>query len=113
MPSEKERIKTQITEAEATIDREIDEFYRRHPKEAGDGSEQERSEERNINGTSKETVGEPRLESSSVPHAPVDTTTNNPSAQTTQSEQVTAEKRSLEEHNGEVLVEAEEDTVIY
>ena len=59
-----------------------------------------------------ETVGEPHLESPSVSNAPGDTT-NNLSAQATQSEQVMAEKPSLEENNGEVVVEAEEDTVIY
>ena len=64
-----------------------------------------------MNGTSKETVGEPRFESPSISNAPIDTT--NPSAQTSQSDQVVAEKPPLEEHNGEVVFEAEEDTVIY
>jgi hypothetical protein len=47
------------------------------------------------------------LDSPSVSSAIVDTT--NPPAQ----DHVMAEKQSLEEHNGEVVVEAEEDTVIY
>jgi len=100
LPRDEERIKTQIAEAEAIIEREVDEFYRQHPKESGTESRQEPGE--NTNGTSKETVGEPRFESPSVSSALVDTT--NPSAH---------EKLSLEEHNGEVVVEAEEDTVIY
>lgn len=54
-------------------------------------------------------MGEPRTESPSVSNA-VDTTNDTP---VTQSEQVTAEKQSMEEHNGEVVVENEEDTVIY
>jgi hypothetical protein len=56
-------------------------------------------------------VGEPHTESPSVSKA-VDTTNDTP-AQGTQSDQVTTEKQSLEEHNGEVVVENEEDTVIY
>jgi hypothetical protein len=56
-------------------------------------------------------VGEPRTESPSVSYAPIDTT--NPVVQATQSEQNMDGKPSLEEHNGEVVVEAEEDTVIY
>jgi hypothetical protein len=52
-------------------------------------------------------VGEPRLESPSVSSAPVDTT-NLPAQEHTM-----GEKPSLEEHNGEVVFEAEEDTVIY
>jgi len=66
----------------------------------------------NTNSTSKETVGEPRFESPSISNAHVDTT-NNISAQATQSELAISEEPSLEEHNGEVVVEAEEDTVIY
>jgi hypothetical protein len=57
-----------------------------------------------VNDTSTETVGEPEAES---PSALVDTT--NLPAQ----EKATVERESLEEHNGEVVVEAEEDTVIY
>jgi len=56
-------------------------------------------------------VGEPQVESPSVSKVLVDST-NNP-VQAPQSEQVTAEKDPPEEHNGEVVVEAEEDTVIY
>ena len=60
---------------------------------------------------SKETVGEPHTEPPSVSNVPIDTT--NIPVQLSQSEQVTAESESLEELNGEVLVENEEDTVIY
>jgi hypothetical protein len=61
-------IKKQITDAEELIEREVDEFYTRHPKEGCRDS----SAESKTNGTSKETVGEPQLESPSVPN--VDTT---------------------------------------
>lgn len=61
------------------------------------------------NNMSKETLGEPHTESPSISN--VDTT--NPPVQAPQSDQITTEKHSLEEHNGEVIVEAEEDTVIY
>jgi hypothetical protein len=55
-------------------------------------------------------VGEPQIESPSV-SKPVDTTNDTP-VQVIQ-EQETTEKHTLEEQNGEVVVENEEDTVIY
>ena len=112
LPRDEEHIKTQIAEAEAIIEREVDEFNKRHLKEAAEEvREGPPAEGGNTNGTSKETVGEPRLESPSVSNAPGDTT--NLLAQASQSDRNMEEKRSLEEHNGEVVVEAEEDTVIY
>lgn len=57
-------------------------------------------------------MGEPHAESPSVSTALVDTTNLLP-VQGNQSDQVIREKQSLEEHNGEVVVENEEDTVIY
>jgi len=107
LPREEERIKEQTAEAEALIEREVDEFYARYPK----ASEGEASAKDKANITSKETVGEPHTESPPVSKA-VDTTNDTP-VQVTQSDQVTAEKQSMEEHNGEVVVENEEDTVIY
>ena len=55
-------------------------------------------------------MGEPHTESPSVSNV-VDTT-NSP-IQTPQSDRVKAENEAREEHNGEVVVENEEDTVIY
>lgn len=55
-------------------------------------------------------MGEPHTESLS--NSNVDTT-NPISALATQSPQLKTEKDNLEEHNGEVVLEAEEDTVIY
>jgi hypothetical protein len=56
-------------------------------------------------------VGEPQAEPPSVSNVSIDTT--NPPVQEPRSEQVTTERITPEEHNGEVVVEAEEDTVIY
>jgi hypothetical protein len=60
-------------------------------------------------------VGELHAESPSVSNIPFDST--NAPTQASQPEEVLAaagsDKRALEEQNGEVVVEAEEDTVIY
>ena len=106
LPRDEDQIKKQIADAEALIEREVDEFYTRHPKE----DIRDPPTESKTNGTSKETVGEPQLESPSVPK--VDTTNISP-VQATQSDEVKAEKQAQEEHNGEVVLENEEDTVIY
>ncbi|KAE8454336.1 hypothetical protein EG329_005261 [Mollisiaceae sp. DMI_Dod_QoI] len=105
-PEDEERIKSQVAEAEALIEREVAEFHAQHSKET-----HEKIETEETNGTSKETVGEPATESPSVPTLAVDTT-NRP-AQARQSDQTKTDKHALEEHNGEVVVENEEDTVIY
>lgn len=84
----------------------MDEFHTRHQKE----EKRDSFAEKKTNGTSEETVGEPQTESPSVSN--FDTTNISP-VQETQSDQVKAEKQAQEEHNGEVLVENEEDTVIY
>ena len=106
LPRDEDRIKKQIADAEALIEREVEEFYAKHPKEGG----QDSSAGSKTNGASKETVGEPQLESPSVSN--VDTTNISP-VQAPQSDEVKAEKQAQEEHNGEVVVENEEDTVIY
>jgi hypothetical protein len=106
LPRDEDRIKKQIADAEALIEREVEEFYAKHPKEGG----QDSSAGSKANGTSKETVGEPQLESPSVSN--VDTTNLSP-VQAHQSAEVKAEKQAQEEHNGEVVLENEEDTVIY
>lgn len=109
LPQQEERIKNQVAEAEALIEREVTEFEARKPKEKSNG----KIETEDTNGASKETVGEPATKSPSVPSLALADTTNLPDApQAPQSEQKT-EKQALEEHNGEVVVENEEDTVIY
>jgi len=57
-------------------------------------------------------VGELGVESLSVPISDPVTDTTNPVAQAPPSDKVKAEEAE-EEHNGEVVVENEEDTVIY
>lgn len=89
------------------IDREVAEFDERHPKE----KIEPKIEEENANDTSKETVGEPINESPSDP-AVIDTT-NSPTLKAHASEESRTEKHITEEHNGEVVLEHEEDTVIY
>ena len=112
MPEEEASIKTQITDAETVIERELGDFYKRHPNlRSKPEPEQATKEEEKANKTSKETMGEPQSESPSALNIQVDTT--NPSTQTPQLEVPVADKDGSEEHNGEVVVEAEEDTVIY
>jgi hypothetical protein len=105
LPREEERIKSQITAAETQVRQEEEDFANRYPQYPRKKS----SVIDKTNVTSIETVGEPHIESPSVSKAD---TTNNTPAQATQ-EQETSEKQSLEEQNGEVVVENEEDTVIY
>ncbi|CZR61380.1 related to nuclear protein SDK3 [Phialocephala subalpina] len=108
LSQQEECIKNQIAEAEALIEREVTEFKARQPQEKPQGE----TETEDTNGTSKETAGEPATESPSVPSLALVDTTNIPDVQAPQSESKT-EKLALEEHNGEVVVENEEDTVIY
>ncbi len=110
LPQDDDRIKRQIADAEAAIEREVQEFNALYPKEPGP---EKTSEEEQVENTSQETVGEPPAQSPSVPVSiPVVDPTNLP-VQAPQPEHGTAEQESLEEHNGEVVVENEEDTVIY
>ncbi|CZT03427.1 related to nuclear protein SDK3 [Rhynchosporium agropyri] len=114
LPEDEERIKSQLREAEAMVERETTQFDLRHPNRPGRAEKEERPE-----GTGKETVGEPQDDSllgepqnESPSVSKVDNTTNS-HAQIPQPEQHQAEKQAQEEHNGEVLVENAEDTVIY
>lgn len=105
LPEEEDRIKSQITEVEALIQRELDEFDKLYPAERSQDAPADREK---ANCSPKETVGEPRTESPPISNVQRDTT--NPHVQ---SDQMAAVKHSPEEHNGDVMVEAEEDTVIY
>lgn len=115
LPEEVDRIKQQISEVEALIKRELDEFDKSHPEEPS--KEAPTLEEEKIDTSSKETVGEPHTESPPIsnvdvePVKPIEPT--NPHVQTPQPDQSATGEHSSGEHNGEVLVEAEEDTVIY
>ena len=106
LPQDEERIKSQIAAAEEQVRQEEDDFadrYPQHPRKKSSVAEKTNLE-------SVETVGEPRVESPSISKA--DDTTNDTPVQV-MPEQETSEKHSLEEQNGEVVVENEEDTVIY
>ncbi|RDL34443.1 uncharacterized protein BP5553_07571 [Venustampulla echinocandica] len=107
LPEEEDRIKTQIAEVETLIKREVEESNQENPHDSK--QESYANEETNI--ASKETVGEPGSEYPSV-SKPVGATNDTP-VQVTQFGQVSPKKHALEEHNGEVVVENEEDTVIY
>lgn len=106
LPQQKDLIKSQVAEAEEAIKKELDDFESQHPERIRRASTDEKT-----NNTSKETVGEPQTESLSV--SKISDSTNDTPVQVTQSDQVASEKQALEEHNGEVVVENEEDTVIY
>lgn len=114
LPGDAEQIKTQIVDTEALIGREIQEFNSRHKT---DLQQEERPKEDEKKAETAETEGEHHAESSPVPPvAKSDTTNPLPTiqAQAPESSQIhnVAEKDSLEE-NGEVVVEGDEDTVIY
>ncbi|KAJ8068002.1 hypothetical protein OCU04_003580 [Sclerotinia nivalis] len=98
-------IKAQVEKVEILIEEEKSEWARRH-QERGPKAE----EESEVKVMSDVMMGEPHTESPSSSN--IDTT-NPISALAAQSSQVKTEKDNLEEHNGEVVVEAEEDTVIY
>ncbi len=109
MPSDEERIKDQIAEAKAAIEREEADFRAKHPKDISREPVTQDEKEETI-ATSKETVGEPQAESLSVSN---DVDTTNSHVQVPQPDPITAENQAQEEHSGEVVVENDEDTVIY
>lgn len=96
------------------MDREVRDFKERH----GLHLPQEIHPAEKDSGSAEETVGEHQTEPSPVPPVagsdPTDATNPLPSAQAPDpgNVQVLAEKDPLEE-NGEVIVEGDEDTVIY
>ncbi|APA15006.1 hypothetical protein sscle_14g097760 [Sclerotinia sclerotiorum 1980 UF-70] len=98
-------IKAQIEKVEILIEEEKSEWARQHQEQ---GLKVE--EEFEVKVMSDVMMGEPHTEPPSSSN--IDTT-NPISALVAQSSQVKTEKDNLEEHNGEVVVEAEEDTVIY
>ena len=129
LPRDEERIKQQIVDAEALVKREVELLDARShklPREDANASPEEEPKDdskegindessgevrqKESNDGSREQVGEPHTEPASMSNNIG--TTNSP-VQTPSSDQVTDEKHSQEEHNGEVVVENEEDTVIY
>lgn len=111
LSAQAEQIKEQVAETEACIERELREFEERRNIETEPGYKSADKPE----GLDKETAGEHHAESSAVPLPPQSDSTNVHSPlQVTEpsSTHVVAERDSLEE-NGEVVVEGDEDTVIY
>lgn len=103
-------MKTQITDAEDIIERELAQFNSRHPDHIKkEGSVEEPIEEKTKGTVNDETMGEPQPVS---PPDPVNVDTTNPPTQEP-SEVIKLESKTQEEHNGEVVVEDDEDTVIY
>jgi hypothetical protein len=116
LPGDAERIKEQKADTEALIESEIQEFNRRHKTEL---QPEERPREEEAKNEAAETEGEHHAESSLVPRvAESDSTNPLPTVQAqapapgSAQGQVLAERDPLEE-NGEVVVEGDEDTVIY
>jgi hypothetical protein len=114
LPVEAEQVKEQIADTEALIEREIQEFNERHKTEL---RPEERPKEDERRDSARETEGEHHTESSPVlPVAESDSTNSLPLVQENVRESgndhVTVERDPLEE-NGEVVVEGDEDTVIY
>jgi hypothetical protein len=111
LPGDAERIAEQITNTERIIHHEVQEFEKRHHIEQGE-------EENNVGMTHSEAgaaEGGQHMESSSPPRVDESGTmypTSSISAPESSHSHIAVEKDSLEE-NGEVVVERDEDTVIY
>lgn len=115
LPGDAERIKVQIADTEALIEREIQEFNKRHKTQLQPEERPRPEEERKDEAA--ETEGEHHVESSPVPPVAESDSTNllppvQEQAPKSGNDHVTAERDPLEE-NGEVVVEGDEDTVIY
>lgn len=131
LPAQEGTIKRQITDAEMAIEREVEAFYERYPSARPQPTPETSTKgEEKSNVASEETVGEPQVEPeslsvSNINDAPIVDTTNSPvqAAQVPQPDvPIESEKSKTgdtrtaheqEEHNGEVVLENEEDTVIY
>lgn len=92
-----------------TIEREVSQFELRYTNQTSRTD----SRIKRAGSISKETPGEPLTEPPSVSVSKIDVTTNHTPQQSLQSEPIVEEKRVQDEHNGEVVVENDEDTVIY
>lgn len=112
VPADEERLKFQLAEAAALVKHEVEEFYERHPTRRPNPSASEGKGSKSID-ASNETVGEPQPESASASKVQTDSTNNPVQGSSAEQERVVIEKDGVEEHNGEVIVVAEEDTVIY
>lgn len=123
-PAQEDRVKQQKLDAEATVEREITAFYTRYPSARRPSyPEVKVKSEEETNIKVEETMGEPQVEANpgSLPDSNVNVTNSPAQAKLSESglkvktEDSTAltEQEVTDEHNGEVVLENEEDTVIY
>ncbi|KAG9240639.1 pinin/SDK/memA/ protein conserved region-domain-containing protein [Calycina marina] len=110
LPAQKECLSTQAGDAKVQIEREKEDFYQLHPTRRPDPSV---IEEHEANNASEEIAGEPQIESPSACHIQTDTTNILVQDSAAEQERASDEKERAEEHNGEVVEVADEDTVIY
>jgi hypothetical protein len=120
-PAQEELIKQQLSDTQARIDHEVAEFIRRHPRTSDDGRGVEKVEATLKGNSETRPVGEQDAVSPPISNSPsnandvsadVDTANASTTIQASHdrnSSSVTAQ----EEHNGEVLMENDEDAVIY
>lgn len=120
-PAQEELIKQQLSDTQAQIDHEVAEFARRHPRTSDDGSGLEKegavpngkSENRPVG--EQDAVSPPisnSLSNTNDVSADVDTTNTSSTVQASH-DQNSSPVTAQEEHNGEVLMENDEDAVIY
>jgi len=108
LPDEAERIKQQVADTEAQIEQEVEEFKQLHKS----NSQQEQSSETLKEQTKEKATGEHQVESSSVPT--VDAVTDSTNLQNSvQKSHSSLHERGPSDENEEIVVETEEDTVIF
>ncbi len=123
LPSEEERIKSQVEEAQATIDRELKDFAdRMGPDEETATQDQPRQspdkEEHSGDGTedaskNPDTVGSHTNDTATAPLKSDSANSHSVPASETVHTQSEPAKGNDDDHGGEVMVEDKEDTVIY
>ncbi|POS85334.1 hypothetical protein EPUL_002292 [Erysiphe pulchra] len=109
LPEQKECIDSQIASVSEITEKEVSDFSRRY-HEIRELENEEKSK-----GMSEQTTGEPCIEPRDIAPSTETHDTNNNDVQTHPKTNTTAEERDRdkEEQNGEVMVENEEDIVIY
>ncbi|KAI9877117.1 MAG: hypothetical protein M1830_004722 [Pleopsidium flavum] len=116
LPEANAKIKSQIEEAEAIVDREAAEFAEQQQREQDSGDTNDAADiDQAMELKASETVGS-EANPAEPSDAPLDKTTNNESFFTSEASlapDVSENGKDIVDDNGEVVLEAEEDTVIY
>jgi hypothetical protein len=122
-PEEEERIKSQIEEAQATIDKELKDFEDRmepdentaNGKKQSQSTDKEQQEGGETAETSKipDTVGSMTNDAATVPPKGDSANSHSVPPSETVHTQSDTPKAHPDEHSGEVMEEGQEDTVIY